>query len=186
MMIVTTVPSHERDDLIRDRQNAVIARMKTSPETRFSTTTTTGRIDNGLICRVTQDNYSAVMDLGPHMGGDAAGPSPSFFARAGIAGCVGIAIKMLAARERLVLDSVTVTVETDFDNGGLMGISEDPAGPVETRVNITIQTDACRADVSDLVNRALETDIWYLALRDAQRVVPSLTVANDNSERAAA
>lgn len=88
-MIVTTVPSHERDDLIRDRQNAVISRMKTSPETRFSTTTTTGRIDNGLISRVTQDNYSAVMDLGPHMGGDAAGPSPSFFARAGIAGCVG-------------------------------------------------------------------------------------------------
>ena len=175
-----------RDAVIRDRQNSVIERMRNDRSSCFSTTATTGQITEGLACHVTQDKFSAVMDLGPGMGGDASGPSPSFFARAGIVGCVGIAIKMLAAREGLTFDSVTVTVETDFDNGALMGLVETSAAPIETRVMIDIATSEPEAKVAMLVNRALETDIWFLALRDAQRVVPTLTVGGQSTEQRAA
>ena len=165
-----------RDATIREAQNGVIARMKANPEKAGSTIMTTGRVENGLVCTVQQGKFSTVMDLGRGMGGDASAPSPGFYARAAIAGCVAMAIKMLAARECLEFASVEVTVETDFDDGALFGLGEASAAPAETRVNIDIASGEPAEFVHDLVGRALEMDPWYLALRDAQTVCPRLAL----------
>ncbi len=163
-------PIPARDDQIRVAQNAVIERMRKDPGAACSTLVTTGRIEAGLICHVTQGKFRATMDMGPGMGGDAAGPSPGFFARAGIVGCVGIGVKMLAAREGLAFRSVDITIECDFDDAALMGLSARTAAPLASRIRIDIDTDEDRATVQDLVDRALSVDPWYLALRDAQVV----------------
>lgn len=171
-------PSHAaRDAEIREAQGAVIARMKADPAAARSTIATTGRIGAGLACTVTQGRFSAVTDLGRAMGGDAAGPSPGFFARVGIVGCVAIGVKMMAAREGLAFESVTVTVETDFDDAALMGLGTGSAAPLATRIGIAIESAEDPARISDLVDRALARDPWFLALRDAQVVEPSLTVS---------
>lgn len=165
-----------RDAIIREAQNNVIARMKAKPGGAVSTTVTTGRIEEGLACSVQQGKFQTVTDLGPGMGGDAAGPSPSFHARAAVVGCVAMAVKMLAAREGYVFRSVEVAVETDIDDAGLFGIGDAPAAPIETRVHIAVESDEDEAVVHEIVDRALAMDIWYLALRDPQKVVPRLTV----------
>ena len=87
-----------RDAIIRESQNKVIARLEERPELAISTIATSGRIEDGLACHVQQGKFTTVTDLGRGMGGDAAGPSPGFLARAAIVGCVGMAVKMLAAR----------------------------------------------------------------------------------------
>lgn len=165
-----------RDALIREAQQNVIARMKTDPENARSTTVTTGRVEEGLACTVRQGKFETVTDLGRGMGGDATGPSPSFHARAAIAGCVAIAVKMLAAREGIVFRAVEVSVETDFDDGALFGLGSASAAPLETRVDIAVESDENETLVREIVDRALAMDIWYLALRDAQKVVPRLSV----------
>ncbi|QKV17362.1 OsmC family protein [Oricola thermophila] len=167
----------DRDRVIRETQNGVIARMKARPEDAKSTLVTTGRIDDGLACTVEQGRFSTVTDLGRGMGGDASAPPPGFHARVAIVGCVGMAIKMLAAREGLVFRSVEVTVETDFDDSAIFGLGSSPAGPLETRVDIRVESDEDEATVRELVDRTLAMDPWYLALRDAQRVLPKLTVS---------
>jgi uncharacterized OsmC-like protein len=169
-------PIPARDAVIRDAQNAVIDRMQADLDAACSTLVATGRIEDGLTCHVTQGKFNATLDLGPGMGGDAAGPSPGFFARAAIVGCVGMGVKMLAAREGLVFRSVEVTVETDFDDAALMGLSERTAAPFETRVRIGIDTSEDPATVGALVDRALTMDPWYLALRDAQTVHREITL----------
>lgn len=166
----------ERDSIVREAQNKVIAGLKAGTGRNNSTIVTTGRIEAGLACAVQQGNHETVMDLSHGMGGDAAGPSPGFHARAAIVGCVGIAIKMLAAREGLVFRCVEVSVETDFDNGALFGLGNATAAPTETRVDITIESDAPSDKVQSIVDRALAMDPWYLALRDAQIVLPRVTV----------
>ena len=87
------------DARIQSAQRAVIERIAAAPEKARSTIRTTGEIGEGLSCRVRQGKFEAVTDLSLGMGGDCTGPSPGFFARVGIVGCVGIAVKMLAARE---------------------------------------------------------------------------------------
>lgn len=174
----TSAPSQpNRDRTIREAQTAVIERMRKDLAAACSTIVATGRIEDGLTCHVTQGRHGATLDLGRGMGGDAAGPSPGFFARAAIIGCVGIGVKMLAAREGLVFRAIEVTVETDFDDASLMGLSPRTAAPYETRIGIEIDTDADAAAVLDLVDRALAVDPWYLALRDAQVVHHAVTFA---------
>ncbi|MCB2135120.1 MAG: OsmC family protein [Rhodobacteraceae bacterium] len=166
-----------RDKVIRQAQTAVIERMRQDLAAACNTLVTTGRIEDGLTCHATQGKFRATMDMGPGMGGDAAGPSPGFFARAAIVGCVGIGVKMMAAREGLVFRSLDVTIECDFDDAALMGLSPRTAAPLASRIRIEIDTDEDRAAVQDLVDRALSKDPWYLALRDAQVVQHEIHIA---------
>lgn len=166
----------DRDARIRGSQRAVIDRIAAAPEQARSTIRTTGEIGAGLTCTVSQGKFAATMDLGPGMGGDAAGPSPGFFARAAIAGYVGIAVKMLAAREGVPIERVHVAVETDFDDAALFGIGPGNAAPTETRVSLDIVTGADRAVIDDIVARALAMDPWFLALRDPQSVATAISV----------
>ena len=165
------------DAQIRAAQFAVIDRMQADPATCQRTYATTGEIGVGLTCHIVQGRFSATTDLGPAMGGGAAGPSPGFFARSGIVGCVAIGIKMLAVQEGLRFEKMTVTVETDFDDTALMGLGSNPAGPMGTRVIIDIESMDDPARIADVVDRALERDPWFLALRDAQFVEPHLNVS---------
>lgn len=162
-----------RNDEIRAAQNRVIEKLIARPDKRFTTSVTKAHIGEGLVCTATQDEHRVVMDLGRPMGGDGTGPSPSFFARAAIAGCVAICIKMTAAREGIVLKKVDVNVETDHDNSAIFGNGAN-AAPLETRLAIAVESDLSERDLRALVDYALEMDIWYLALRDAQTVKTSI------------
>ncbi|PCD77385.1 OsmC family protein [Pseudothioclava arenosa] len=170
MISTTAAPLPERDEAIRKAQTAVIERMSADLDAACNTLVTTGRIEAGLACHVTQGKFSATLDMGPGMGGDGLGPSPGFFARAGVVGCVAIGVKMMAAREGLVFRTLDVTIECDFDDAALMGLSPRSAAPLASRIKIAIDTDADPATVEDLVSRALAVDPWFLALRDAQVV----------------
>lgn len=169
--------TEDRDRRVREAQTRVMDRMRADPDAARSTIVTRGEVGNGLACEVRQGKFSATLDLGPGMGGTAAGPSPGFHGRAAICGCVAIGVKMLAAREGLIFRKVQVTVETDFDDAALFGLGASTAAPVETRVAIAIDSDEDDARIRDLTYRALEMDPWFLALRDAQIVRPMISVS---------
>jgi OsmC-like protein len=110
------------------------------------------------------------MDMPKAFGGDGSAPTPGFFVRAGLIGCVAIGIKMTAAREGIPLESVDVDVEMDFDDGAAFGLGGNSAAPLETRLTIALKSPAPWAAVADMAQRALAADTYYLAIRDAQRV----------------
>lgn len=170
------LPSESGDERIRSAQNSVVARMAANIAAARSTILTAGRVEDGLTCRVEQGKFNAVLDLGPGMGGGAAGPSPGFFARAAIVGCVAIAVKMLAARRGVAFRTVDVSVEMDSDDAALFGMGTGRAAPLETRIGIDITTDATDSIVRDIVDQALEMDPWFLALRDPQSVITAISV----------
>lgn len=172
-----SIDHRAQDDRIRASQSQVIARMQADPSACQRTYSTKGQIRAGLACHIEQGRLSAITDLGPAMGGDAAGPSPGFYARSAIVGCVGIGIKMLAVREGLVLETLTITVETDFDDTALMGLGANAAAPMATRVIIDIESAEDPSHIARIVDIALERDPWFLALRDAQVVDPQLNLS---------
>lgn len=167
---VQTPSKTDWDTHIQESQKNVIERLSANPEKAVTTLAMSGSVEDGLACSVTQGSHSAVMDMGIAMGGEARGPSPGFFARAGIVGCVAIATKMTAAREGLELRSVHVDLEMDSDNLAVFGLGGKKAAPLKTRISIQIDTDEPADAVSGLVERVLDADPWYLALRDPQAV----------------
>jgi len=174
---VNTHTNNDADNAIQLAQMKVIKRMLSDPSVATSKITTHGRVEEGLACTVREGKFTAVTDLGYGMGGAAAGPSPGFYARTAIAGCVAIGVKMAAARDGISLRTVDVTVSTDFDDLAIFGLGDSTAAPVATQILIRVDTDASHQTVSDLIERVLDMDPWFLALRDPQSVVTRLELS---------
>ena len=158
------------DAHIRACQEQVIRYLEDHPEQCITTSTIRGTAADGLSCQVTQDEHSVLMDMGRAMGGMATAPSPGFFVKAGIVGCIAIATKMTAARLGLQFRSVDVEVETDTDALAVFGTGERNAAPLDVRIRIFIDSDETDEKIDALVSRVLAIDTWFLALRDPQPV----------------
>src|SRR5262245_17510174 len=126
----------DRDARIKAAQQRVVEAFAKRPKLAFSTSRLTARIAEGLACQVRQGEHEATMDMSKTLGGDELGPTPGFFIRAGLAGCVAIGIKLAAAREGIALDQVDVEVEMDFDDSAMLGVGSNTPAPLETRIVI--------------------------------------------------
>jgi uncharacterized OsmC-like protein len=160
----------DRDDAIRSAQERALSIFERKPSAALSFAKASGHLDEGLHCTVSSRELDVRMDMPKELGGDGSAPTPGFFIRAGLIGCVAIGIKMTAAREAIPLESVNVDVEMDFDDRATFGLGENTAAPLETRLTITLKSPAPWAAVEEMARRALATDTYYLAFRDAQRL----------------
>ncbi|SRR5258706_8615250 len=99
----------------------------------------TARLNEGLQFEVTGPyNARIVTDMPPAMGGAATGPNPGWFLRAALASCTATAIAMRAAKLGIKLDTLELTVESESDARGLLGLGDVSAalGAVRTKVKI--------------------------------------------------
>ena len=166
-----------RNEKIRSAVERVIGVFRRKPSAALDTIRASGRVEHGLVCNVRQGDHTAVMDMAEAIGGDGSAPTPGFFIRAGLVGCVAIGIKLTAAREGIDVGAVDVGVEMDFDDGAMLGVGDNSAAPLETRVTITVESTAPWGEVEAMIGRALECDPYFLALRDAQSVTTRLVSA---------
>jgi organic hydroperoxide reductase OsmC/OhrA len=119
----------DRDDAIRSAQERALSIFERKPSAALSSARTSGRLDEGLRCTVSSGQLDVRMDMPQELGGAGSAPTPGFFIRAGLIGCVAIGIKMTAAREGVPLESVDVDVEMDFDDRAIFGVGDNSAAP---------------------------------------------------------
>jgi uncharacterized OsmC-like protein len=104
----------------------------------------TARLTEGLRCELTgRYNERLVTDMAPAMDGTATGPNPGWLLRGAIASCTATVIAMRAARLGVALSNLEVTVETDSDLRGILGLDENVSaghGPVRMKVKIGAPT----------------------------------------------
>jgi uncharacterized OsmC-like protein len=82
---------------------------------------------------------SVTTDMPTGVGGRDSAPSPGWLLRAAIASCVATLIKLTAAERGVDLDRVTVTVDSESDDRGILGMDEaTPAGPLSVRCAVQI------------------------------------------------
>lgn len=139
----------------------------------------TATIEEGLRCLVRgPDGAQIHTDMVESVGGGNTAPSPGWILRAATASCVATLIAMKAALEGVEFDSLEVSVDSQSDDLGILGIDEGvPAGPRSVSVRVKIESsgndpeqlrnlvqwahDHC--PVTDLTKRAvpitLETEI---------------------------
>lgn len=139
----------------------------------------TAEVRDGLSCIYEQNGHRISMDMPPAIGGSDEGPSPGYFGRAAICGCLAIGIKMTAARENMHLDFVRVGIEQDWDNRGVLAMQGASAVPSDTRITIEISSRESDDKVQQMVTRALAMDPWFLAFRDAQPVSTEISFAQE-------
>lgn len=154
-----------------------------SDEARYVDSPATAVIEEGLRCRVDgPDGRVAVTDMPGSIGGGGSAPSPGWLARAAQASCDATIIAMRAAQEGINLKVLEVTVDSESDDRGLLGMDESiPAGPLSARVRVRIAADDIdparlrglvewadrHSPVTDGVRRAIPTKVEVEVLSPA-------------------
>ena len=83
------------------------------------------------------------------VGGAESAPSPGWLWRASLAACEATLIKMRAASLGVAVERLEVTVDSESDDRGILGLDDSvPAGPLSGRV--TVRVTAPRASAAQL------------------------------------
>ncbi len=144
-------------------------------EARYRDSAATAVVEDGLRVRVTgPDGASVTTDMVSAVGGGGSAPSPAWLFRAGYASCVATLISLAAAVEGVELTGLEVTVDSESDDRGILGIDPSvPAGPLSMRVAVHISSSDADPDrlraivdwgrahcpVDDLARRAVPVEV---------------------------
>ena len=113
------------------------------------------RLTEGLKCEVTgQHGQRFQTDMPPAMGGAASAPNPGWYLRGAIASCAATVIAMHAAKRGIRLDLLEVTVDTESDLRGILGLGEVAAGQKVVRTSVKIRGGADAQTLRELVSFA--------------------------------
>jgi len=129
----------------------------------------TARITDGLKCEVTGPHGERLeTDMPPAMGGLASGPNPAWLLRSALASCTASVIAMRAATLGIKLEALEVTVESESDARGLLGMDANiSAGLGAIRTKVKIQGAASPDSLRALVAWADAHSPVGCTLRDA-------------------
>ena len=144
-------------------------------QARYTDSAATATITDGLAINVVGPRGESIAtDMVPAVGGKGSAPSPGWLLRASEASCVATLVVMRAAMLAIELDSLEVTVDSESDDRGLLGMDDSiPAGPLRGRVVVRLAsagTDAATLEelarwgvkhcpVCDAVERAVPVTV---------------------------
>lgn len=108
----------------------------------------TATVENGLTCRIAGPSGEMVRsDMPRAMGGDGTNPNPGWLFRASLASCLATVIAMRAAQVGVVLSSLEVTVESEGDHRGILGLDDRvSAGALSLCTDVKIGAANASAD----------------------------------------
>ncbi len=109
-------------------------------ECRYTDKAATAIVEEGLRCRAEGPNGATLIsDMPQAIGGGGSAPSPGWLLRAALANCDATVIAMRAAQFGMTLTTLQITVDSESDDRGLLGMDDTiPAGPLSMRVRVRI------------------------------------------------
>ena len=162
-------------DIARAIANARSYLTANPADARYRDAAAMASVENGLRVRVMgPDGASLVTDMVTSIGGGASAPSPGWIFRAAYASCVATLIAMRAAEEGWSPAGLEVTVDSESDDRGILGLAGGPtAGPIsmgvvvagsveggeEQGVRAAIMDAIARCPVHDAVVRSVPVEI---------------------------
>lgn len=132
----------------------------------------------GLRVEVAGPNGAAMTtDMPTSVGGGNTTASPGWYLRAAEASCVATLIAMRAAVLGVELRYLAVTVDSESNDWGILGIGDgsdgaQPAGPLSSRVQVRISADGDPSDLRRIVDWAVD----HCPVTDAVRRAVPMTV----------
>lgn len=143
---------------IRSAIEAAITYLREHPdEARSADVPATATVEGGLRIRAAgPDGRLLITDMPAVVGGGGSAPSPGWMLRAAHAACDATLVAMCAAQEGIHLTTLQVTVGSESDDRGLLGMDgSTPAGPLAISVHYRLAADGVPADrLRALIDRA--------------------------------
>ena len=118
----------------------------------------TAVLEERLRFRIDGPNGAITTDMSESVGGRGSAPTPGWTMRAALAACDATTVAMEAARDGIELSELSVSVESETDFRGVLGIDGAAhPGPLEMRTRIELAApDATEEQLREIVRRAEE------------------------------
>jgi uncharacterized OsmC-like protein len=155
-------------------------------EARYTDSAATARLadPDGLRVTVSGPNGTVVAtDMPVSVGGSDSAASPGWYLRAAEASCVATLIAMRAAQEGVGFDGLEVTVDSESDDRGILGIDDEvPAGPLRTMVHVQIHSLPIDDEDDGVWRTIVAWAVEHCPVTDAVRRAIPMTVEVDVRE----
>src|SRR5437773_12516208 len=143
-------------------------------EARYTDSAATVVMESGLRFRAELAGGRIATARPASVGGGGSAPSPGWLWRASPAACEATLIKMRAASLGVAVEHLEVTVDSESDDRGILGLDESvPAGPLSSRARVDME--AAGAGRAELLSVLAWADT-HCPVQDAVRRAIPMTV----------
>jgi uncharacterized OsmC-like protein len=137
---------------IKVKFDRTVKALTLKPSLGLGTGVSKTRIINGLSCETTEDKWVFKTDMPKQVGGGETGPTPGVLGRAALGSCLAMGYMMWASKLEVVIDSLEVEIQADYDDGGLFDTSDAPPGYSEIRYLVKVKSPASSEVIEQVLN----------------------------------
>lgn len=174
----------QSDDL-RARQAPLKAKYRDDPDAALVTLAASGRIGEGVTCKIETGEALVEAGLHPATGGDGVAACSGDMLLEALAACAGVTMGAVATALGITLHDGVVTAEGDLDFRGTLGVSKEvPVGFQAIRLHYALETDADEDQLATLLRLTERYCVVYQTLCHAPTIDISHDVVPAGSDRA--
>jgi uncharacterized OsmC-like protein len=139
-------------DKIRAIQAPLKEQYRVNPESAVVTLRASGKLGDGLTCKVDTGKSLVEAGLHPATGGSGLAACSGDMLLEALVACAGVTLNAVAAAIEVNLNDANVTAEGDLDFRGTLGVSKEaPVGFNKIRLHYQFDTDASDEQISTLL-----------------------------------
>lgn len=122
------------------------------PDSAVITLTASGKVGEGVTCKVDTGRAMAEAGLHPATGGDGMSLCSGDMLLEALVACAGVTLKAVATAIEVDLRDASLTAEGDLDFRGTLGVDKEaPVGFSNIRLNFDLDTDADEEQLATLI-----------------------------------
>ena len=155
-----------KSDELKSLQSPLKEKYRSDPATALVTLRASGRIGEGVTCKV--DTGTALVEAGLHpaTGGTGMAACSGDMLLESLVACAGVTLSVVATAPGIPVRDATVTAEGDLDFHGTLAVAKDArVGFKDIRLRFDVDTDANQEQLATLLRLTERYCVVYQTLR---------------------
>lgn len=160
---------------IRELQAPLKEKYKAQPEAALVTLKASGKLEDGVSCKIETGQAMVKAGLHPATGGSGMAVCSGDMLLEALVACAGVTMNAVATAIDCPLDDAVISAEGDLDFRGTLGVSKEaPVGFKEIRLHFDLETEASDEQISSLLTLTERYCVVYQTLVSK----PNITISH--------
>lgn len=161
---------------LRKIQAPLKQKYKENPQAAVITLKASGRLEDGISCKVETGQAAVKAGLHPATGGSGMMVCSGDMLLEALVACAGVTLNAVATAIECPLNDATITAEGDLDFRGTLGVSKDvPVGFKDIRLHFNLVSGATDDQISSLLKLTERYCVVYQTLVSK----PNITISHN-------
>ena len=157
---------------LRELQSPLKAKYRDDPDSATVTLRATGRLGEGVACKVETRQAIAEAGLHPASGGDGTQLCSGDMLLEALVACAGVTLRAVSTALEIPLRDAKVTAEGDLDFRGTLAVSKNaPVGLRDIRLAFDLDTDASEESLAKLIELTERYCVVLQTIKQSPKIV---------------